>query len=73
VRYGSLNVGEILRVTITFPESLKLITHIHFFLQACCGSAEVLEFSEEIVSTYPECHPESIHGKIQTAGYTVCL
>ena len=42
-------------------------------MQACCGSAEIREFPTEITSTYTDCHPDSMKGKIQTAGYTACL
>ena len=48
------------------------MTHIHF-LQGCCGSVKVYEFPREIITTYPECHPDIIHGKTCTAGYTECL
>ena len=42
-------------------------------MQGCCGSEDRPVITEEMKATSPECLPENIEGKIQTAGYTACL
>jgi hypothetical protein len=32
------------------------------YFPGCCGSVKVYEFPREIITTYPECHPDIIHG-----------
>ena len=63
MRYGGSNVSKILRFTLSCSVSLKLITRFHSFLQVCCGNTERPSLLEEIRMTYPECHPDFMHGK----------
>ena len=39
-------------------------------MQIFSGSGERSVIIEEIEAKYPECRPENMHGKIQTAGHT---